>query len=117
MAIEPPRQGDVWWVGLDPVVGSEVAKTRPALVVSVEEINRAPARLCIVAPVTTTPRSSAVRIELVREGQGASRVGYIEPYQIRTVSHDRLRTRIGTAEESVRREVAHRIELFTRHRP
>ncbi len=115
MAVGPPRQGDVWWVGLDPVIGSEIAKTRPALIVSIDEINRAPARLCIVAPITTTPRESAVRIELSRKG-GATRVGYVEPYQIRTVSQDRLSKRIDTAEEKVRREVAHRIELFTRCR-
>jgi mRNA interferase MazF len=105
----------VWWVRLDPAVGSEVAKTRPALIVSVDEINRAPARLCIVAPITTTPRASAVRIELPRE-QGSTRVGYVEPYQIRTISHERLAGRIDTAAETVRREVAHRIELFTRCR-
>lgn len=116
MAIGPPRQGEVWWVGLDPVVGSEVAKTRPALVVSIDEINRAPARLCIVAPITTTPRASAVRIELPRRDGSATRVGYVEPYQIRTISHDRLTSRIDTADHAVRREVAHRIELFTRHR-
>lgn len=115
MAVAPPHQGDVWWVGLDPVIGSEQAKTRPALIVSIDEINRAPARLCIVAPITTTPRESAVRIELPRKG-GATRVGYVEPYQIRTVSQDCLTKRIGTAEEPVRREVARRIELFTRCR-
>jgi mRNA interferase MazF len=116
VAVTQPRQGEVWWVRLDPTVGSEVAKTRPALVVSIEEINRAPAHLCIVAPITTTPRASAVRIELPRE-RGSARVGYVEPYQIRTVSHARLASRIGTADDTVRRDVAHRIELYTRHRP
>jgi mRNA interferase MazF len=116
MAVSAPRQGEVWWVGLDPVVGSEVAKTRPALVVSIDEINRAPARLCIVAPITTTLRQSTVRIELPRSDGGATRVGYVEPYQIRTVSHDRLTSRIDIADQTVRRDVAHRIELYTRHR-
>lgn len=116
MAVGPPRQGDVWWVGLDPVIGSEQAKTRPALIVSIDEINRAPARLCIIAPITTTPRESAVRIELPR-ASGATRVGYVEPYQIRTISQDRLSKRIDMAEEKVRRDVAYRIELYTRCRP
>jgi mRNA interferase MazF len=116
VAVGPPRQGEVWWVRLDPVVGSEIAKTRPALVVSVEAINGAPVRLCVVAPITTTARRSAVRIELSRD-DGPTRVGYVEPYQIRTVSHDRLASRIGVADEAVRRDVAHRIELYTRHQP
>lgn len=115
MAVAHPRQGEVWWARLDPVIGSEAAKTRPALVVSVDEINRAPARLYIVAPITTTPRASAVRVELPRE-QGSTRVGYVEPYQLRTVGHERLAGRIGMAADTVRHEVAHRIELFTRHR-
>jgi mRNA interferase MazF len=103
-------------VRFDSTVGSEIAKTRPALIVSVEEINDAPARLCIVAPITTTPRVLAVRIEL-RHERGSKRVGYVEPYQIRTVSHDRLASRIGAADTTVRSEVAHRVELYTRHRP
>ena len=101
---------------LDPTVGSEIAKTRPALIVSIEEINHAPARLCMFAPITTTPRVSAVRIELPHE-HGSARVGYVEPYQVRAVSHDRLASRIGVADNTVRRDVAHRIELYTRHRP
>lgn len=112
MAVEP-RQGDVWWATLDPVVGSEQAKTRPVLIVSVDEINRASARLVIVAPITTTVRGqAAVTIELPH-GQTV-RVGYVEPYQVRTVSHDRLTRRVAVAPAEVCGEVARRIALFTR---
>jgi mRNA interferase MazF len=108
-------QGEVWWARLDPVVGSEQAKTRPVLVVSVNQINRAPAGLSIVCPITTTPRDAAVRIELPRSKAGASvRVGYVEPYQIRTVSQKRLVGLAGKAPIEVQHEVAARIALFTR---
>ena len=30
----PPRRGDVYWVSLDPVIGTEIRKTRPAVIVS-----------------------------------------------------------------------------------
>ena len=33
----PPKRGDVYWVNLDPTVGSEIAKRRPAVVFSVDE--------------------------------------------------------------------------------
>ncbi len=108
-----PRQGDVWWGALDPAVGSEQAKRRPVLIVSVDEINRAPARLAIIAPITTTTRGqAAVRIELPH-GRTV-RAGYVEPYQVRTISHDRLGRRIGAAPPEVSREVAQRISTFTR---
>lgn len=109
------RQGEVWWATLDPVVGSEQAKTRPVLVVSVDQINRAARELSIVCPVTTTPHDAAVRIELAKP-DGGIRVGYIEPYQIRTISQKRLVDRIGVAPPEVAREVATRIAVFTRVR-
>lgn len=107
------RQGEVWWVGLDPVRGSEQAKRRPVLVVSVDEINRAPAGLSIVCPLTTTPRDAAVRVALPRKGDGV-RIGWIEPYQVRTVSHDRFGERLAVVDHPTLTEVARRIELFTR---
>jgi len=35
-----PRRGDVYWVALDPTRGSEVRKTRPAVIVSNDSCNR-----------------------------------------------------------------------------
>lgn len=31
---------DVWLVGLDPAIGSEIRKTRPCVVVSPDDLNR-----------------------------------------------------------------------------
>jgi mRNA interferase MazF len=43
---------EVWLVNLDPTVGSEIRKTRPAVIVSPDELN-ARLRTVIVAPLTT----------------------------------------------------------------
>ena len=106
------RQGDVWWARLDPVEGSEQAKTRPVLVISIDQINRAPADLAIVCPITTTPRPAAVRIEL--SGGRGNRIGYVEPYQVRTLSQSRLERRVAVAPGDVLSEVSARLALFTR---
>ena len=29
-----PARGEIYWVNLDPVIGSEIRKTRPAMVIS-----------------------------------------------------------------------------------
>lgn len=29
-----PQRGEIYWVQLDPTVGSEIAKTRPAVIIS-----------------------------------------------------------------------------------
>ena len=112
MAAVAPRQGEVWWCALDPVVGSEIAKTRPVLVVSIDEMNAQRARRSIVVPLTTTKRPAGVPIEL--EVKGMLRVSYAEAYQVRTVSHDRLTTKIGTAGTEARRAISKQIALLTR---
>jgi hypothetical protein len=35
-----PRRGDVYWVSLDPARGTEIKKTRPAVIVSNDSCNR-----------------------------------------------------------------------------
>ncbi len=105
-----PRQGEVWWARLDPIEGSEQARTRPVLIVSVDQINHAPAGLSIVMPITTTERASAVRIELITGRR--TRVGWIEPYQVRTISHTRLGRKIGQAPFDACQESVRRLALF-----
>ncbi len=34
------QRGEVWWVEFDPSVGSEIRKTRPAIIVSNDAANR-----------------------------------------------------------------------------
>src|SRR5437660_2825624 len=50
----PVRRGDVWWVSLDPTQGSEIRKTRPAVVVTANALNRA-RRTVVVVPLSTGP--------------------------------------------------------------
>ena len=46
------RRGEVWWVEFDPAVGSEIRKTRPAVIVSNDAANRNLSRV-VVVPVTS----------------------------------------------------------------
>jgi mRNA interferase MazF len=48
----PPRRGDLHWVNLDPVVGSDIRKTRLAVIVSNDSCNRYAARV-VVLPITS----------------------------------------------------------------
>jgi len=61
MASGPParsmsvRRGEVWWVNFDPTEGSEIRKTRSAVVVTADALNRA-RRTVVVVPLSTGPR-------------------------------------------------------------
>jgi len=45
-------RGEVWWVEFDPSIGSEIRKTRPAVILSNDAANRHLARV-VVIPVTS----------------------------------------------------------------
>ena len=50
------KRGEVWWVAFDPAVGSEIQKTRPAIIVSNDSANRNLKRVVVVPLTTNTSR-------------------------------------------------------------
>lgn len=46
------NRGEIWWVEFDPSVGSEIRKTRPAVIISNDSANRNLARV-VVIPLTS----------------------------------------------------------------
>ena len=87
---------DVWLVTLDPTVGSEIRKTRPALVVSPDEMNAHIATV-IIAPMTTKGRSYPTRVPCTFQGKS----GKVVLDQLRTVDKARLVKRLGRLDAAV----------------
>lgn len=80
------QRGEVWLVNLDPAVGTEVQKTRPAVIVSNDFLNRNSGRVTVV-PVTSSI-SKLFPVESLVEIQG--RTGKTMCDQIRAVDKSRL---------------------------
>ena len=55
------NRGDVYLVNLDPTVGTEIRKTRPAVVLSPNEVNHN-LHTVIIAPMTTQGRLYPTRV-------------------------------------------------------
>jgi mRNA interferase MazF len=81
---------DVFLVRLDPTEGHEIQKTRPALVISPDEMNRH-VRTVLIAPLTTQGRPYPTRIPVTFQGKR----GQIVLDQIRAVDRRRLVRRLG----------------------
>ena len=88
--IPPMKRHDIYWCRLDPIEGGEMAKTRPCVIVSRDELN-AHLSTVVVCPLTSTihPRW---RTRLVVKCAG--RQAEICPDQIRTISKNRLGDKI-----------------------
>jgi mRNA interferase MazF len=89
MAVVIARFG-MYLVSLDPVLGSEISKTRPCLVVSPDEMNRH-IRTVIVAPMTTARKGYPTRVPC-RFGHKS---GEVALDQLRTVDKTRLVRALG----------------------
>jgi mRNA interferase MazF len=82
----PVRRGDIWWVNLDPSQGSEIRKTRPAVVMTADALNRA-RRTAIVVPLSTGP-TARPPIVVATPSAGANSVAVCD--QVRAVDKSRL---------------------------
>ncbi len=84
------KRFEVYLVNLDPVVGAEIQKTRPCVVISPDEMNRHIATV-IIAPMTTKGRPYPSRVSCKFEGKE----GQIVLDQMRTVDKVRLVRKLG----------------------
>jgi mRNA interferase MazF len=86
-----PSRGDIYWVALDPTLGTEIQKTRPAIVVSNDSCNAYGSRV-VVLPITGNVESLHPGEALIQvRGKPARALGD----QIRSIDKQRLRSRIG----------------------
>lgn len=95
------RRGDVYWVRLEPVTGSEADKTRPAVIVSNDALNRTTERLrrgvVTVAPVTgSVQQVHTFQVRLPAGTAGLAKDSKVQAEQVRTISVHRLGSRLGT---------------------
>lgn len=87
------RRGEVYWVNLDPTLGTEIKKTRPALIVSPDDLNVHLPRV-IVAPLTSYGQPLGCRPVVTFDGRPAR----ILLDQLRSVDKSRLLGKMGEIE-------------------
>ena len=90
-----PRRGEIWLVALGAGRDGEPGKTRPAVVVSVDELNAgAPEDLVTVVPLSSSAAPSALRVE-ISPSSGVERPSRAVCRAVRSVAASRLRRRVG----------------------
>ena len=114
--LDPGRslQGDVVWADPDPTRGSEQAKPRPFIVVSVDQLNRSPLGLSLVVPLTRTDFSNALHVEIKPPDGGLREKSFAMPEQLRALSHERVSKRPGEVRPPTLAELLRRCRLLLR---
>lgn len=94
---EPLRPGDVWLADLNPVIGSEQAGRRPAVIVSGPLHLALPHAAVFVVPVTGRDRGLRHQVRIASPSSGLSKLpSFTRPEDARAVAYQRLHRRLGT---------------------
>jgi mRNA interferase MazF len=94
------HKGEIWLINLDPTIGAEIQKSRPAVIVSVDEIGILPLR--VIVPITDwkDQYSQAAWMVPILPGtkNGLNKRSAADAFQIRSVSKERFIRKIGVLE-------------------
>jgi mRNA interferase MazF len=90
------KRGEVWWVEFDPAVGSEIRKTRPAVIVSNDSANRNLTRVVVVPLSSRTGRQYPGEALVTVAGQASKAMAD----QIMAADKARLKGQLGTIDKN-----------------
>ncbi len=107
------KRGEIWLINLDPTIGAEIRKTRPAVVVSVDAVGILPLR--VVVPITEWKERYAAAPWLVHlepdERNNLSKSSAADGVQLRSVSTDRFVQRVGAISDQQMERIEQALKL------
>jgi len=91
------HRGDIWLINLDPAIGAEIKKSRPAVILNIDEIGVLPLR--VIVPITTWKDHYSIAPWLVQiqpnKTNGLEKISAVDTFQIRSLSTERFIRAIG----------------------
>lgn len=107
-----PKRGEVYLVNFDPTIGSEIRKTRPALIVQ-NDIGNEFSPITIVAAITSQYDDNLYPTEVLIEPPegGLSKNSIVLLNQIRSVDKKRLIKRLGKLTLASMKQVERAIQI------
>jgi len=96
------KRFDVFLVNLDPAIGSEIKKTRPAVIISPDSMNLSRLKTVIIAPMTSTLKDNFPTRILT---EFKDKKGQIALDQLRSIDRTRIVKKLGVIEEKTQNDV------------
>ena len=100
-----PKRGEIWYVSLEPAVGHEISKTRPALIISNDKNNEYSSTITLIPITSSIDKIFPFEVFISKEHSGLSMNSKIKCNQVRTIDKLRLLKLIGKISEETLSEV------------
>ena len=101
------HRGEIWLINLDPTIGSEINKTRPAVIVNDDAIGILPLKM--IVPITEWKDRYSIAPWMVRleadAESGLSKLSAADAFQARSVAQERFVRQVGKLSEITMREI------------
>ena len=88
------NRGEIWLVNFDPTIGSEIKKTRPAIIISSQPFNRL-RRTVVVMPLSSAHRRTEFPLLIAIASSGRPSVAVVD--QLKAAAKERFIRKLGTA--------------------
>ena len=107
------RKGEIWLINLDPTMGAEIQKTRPAVIVSEDAIGVLPLR--VIVPLTDWKERYSVAPWMVKilptKANALEKPSAADAFQIRSVAQERFVHLIGEIQPAQVRRILEAIRI------
>jgi mRNA interferase MazF len=101
------KQNEVWLINLDPTVGAEIKKIRPAVIVNDNSLGKLP--LKIIVPITDWKNRYEIAPWMIKieptSKNGLIKESSADCFQVRSVSQDRFVKLVGELSDSIMNEI------------
>jgi len=82
------KQGEIWLINLDPTIGAEIRKTRPAVIVNNDQLGKLP--LKVIVPITDWKDRYHIAAWMVKiepdSVNGLTKTSGMDCFQVRSLS-------------------------------
>jgi len=97
------KQGEIWQIELDPTIGAEMKKNRPAIIMNVDALGKLP--LKIITPITDWKEQYShypwmIKITPTKQNN-LSKISAVDCFQIRSISVERFTVKVGIVETEI----------------
>jgi mRNA interferase MazF len=105
------KQSEIWLIGLEPVVGAEMKKTRPVVIINNDELGKLPLKL--IAPITDWKAHYAKALWMIHippdKTNKLKKDSAADCFQIRSVSVDRFIKKLGSISDTQLKLIQHAV--------